>query len=40
MRHRRRLIKKRISNKNFKRVARKIHKKNLSGHVMRGGVRL
>lgn len=40
MRHRRRTIRKKISNRQFKRVARRVHKKNLSGRIMRGGVRL
>ncbi len=40
MRYRRKALTKRKNKRNFSRVARKIHKKNLRGRVSRGGIRL
>lgn len=40
MRYRRYRLSKRKNRRNFSRVARKIHKKNLYSHVARGGIRL
>lgn len=40
MRYRRKRLSKRMNKKNFARTARRVHRKNLSGRVMRGGVRL